>query len=149
MQSVGKRRDTRGVPDRSGPRSSWAERYGVALFSIVAALVMVIVGVSVDDSGFAFAGLVVMGGYAVVAAWGGAHGRFQLLRGEYDERERQFDYHAHRISSTLIGLILMVLWFRDITYGNYTGWPQYLLALWGATFGCVIAFYYLRDRWAR
>ena len=82
--------------------SRFAERYAAAIFALVMAVVLVIVGQAAGDNRFSVASGGVMVVYAVVAWIGGKTGRLRFLRGEYDEREQRFDQRALYVPSTAV-----------------------------------------------
>jgi hypothetical protein len=126
--------------------SSWSRRYAVAIFAAVAAVFFVGLGLLAGEQSVAISGAVVMGTYALLAFMGGRTGTLRMLRGDYDEREQRFDHRALSVSSTAVGLALLILWARDVLDGRLGTVPQWLLALMGATYGVTILYYRWRDR---
>lgn len=126
--------------------SRFVERYAVAIFSMVLAVVLVIVGQVAGDNRFSVASGGVMVVYAIVAWIGGRTGRLRFLRGEYDEREQRFDHRALYVSSTAVGIALFVAWVRDVINGEVGTLPMWLLLLSGLSYAVSISFFSWRDR---
>lgn len=125
----------------------WMRRYSVALFFAFCGVVAVAVGWWTGDGGVAVVGAVFMGPYALIAYIGGGRtGRIRTLRGELDEREQVHDYRAFVVSASMVLAVLLVLWVRDLLNGNLHRQAQWLLALFGASYGLTHVYYWWLDR---
>lgn len=128
------------------PHGSWTQRYSVALFSAFCVVVAAAIGWWTGDWEIAVAGAVIMGPYALIAFIGGRTGRFRTLRGDHDEREQEQDYRAFVAAGNVILAVLLVLWVRELLDGNINSLPQWLLALFGASYGLTHVYYWWRDQ---